>query len=282
MKLTFTDKKTQGKLLLFKGENQLDQFSFGHDHSNKFFTIVWNPGPMQLVTIDNVTYEFETGCILPLLFNQTFSFERPTDVVAWQFNREFYCIVDNDKEVSCTGFLFGTNNNLFIKLKKDAQEKLNLLLQIFIEELQTSDHIQNEMLVVLLKRLIIFTTTLAKIDYVPSKKLPDEKFHIIRNFIFLVELNFRSEHSVKFYAGELCKSPKTLSNLFAIYNHKTPSKVIQERIVFEAKRLLSFTEKSVSQISDELGFNDVSHFSGFFKKSTQISPLDFRNNLVIL
>ncbi len=85
---------------------------------------------------------------------------------------------------------------------------------------------------------------------------------------------------MSFYAAQLHKSPKTLSNLFAIYNHKTPSQVIQERIVIEAKRLLTYTRKSVKQITFELGFEDVSYFSSFFKKHTQLSPLDFRNAAV--
>ena len=175
------------------------------------------------------------------------------------------------------GFLFGSTDHLFIQLNEQARPRLNLLLDIFIEELKTTDNIQNEMLLVLLKRLIIYITRLAKSEYVPGKKLKEEKLHIIRKFNLLVEGNYRSEHSVRFYANQLCKSPKTLSNFFAIYNHKTPSQVIQERILIEAKRLLSYTGKTVKQITFELGFEDVSYFSNFFKKHTRLSPVDFRN-----
>lgn len=130
----------------------------------------------------------------------------------------------------------------------------------------------------LLKRLIIFITRLARSEYIPVKKIQDERFHVIRKFNLLVEANYRTEHSVSFYAQELCKSPKTLSNLFAIYNHKSPSQVIQERILIEAKRLLSYTDKSVKEIAYDLGFEDISYFSNFFKKHTGLSPVDFRNN----
>ena len=138
------------------------------------------------------------------------------------------------------------------------------------------------MLLVLLKRLIIYVTGLARSEYVPVKKMQDEKFHIIRKFNLLVEANFKSEHSVSFYAEQLCKSPKTLSNFFAIYNHKTPSQVIQERVFIEAKRLLAYTEKTIKQITFELGFEDVSHFSKFFKKLALAPPLDFRNSTSIV
>jgi AraC-like DNA-binding protein len=74
----------------------------------------------------------------------------------------------------------------------------------------------------------------------------------------------------------LNKSPKTLSNLFALYNHKSPLLVIQERIVLEAKRLLFYTEKSSKEIAYYLGFEDANNFSKFFKKHTTISPTDFK------
>ena len=282
MKLKIRDDKTGGDLLLFIEEDGFDRLYFSRDRVNKYFTIAWNPGESQVVMIDGTEYEFLPNSLLTLLFDQTFSFERPADIVAWQFNREFYCIIDHDSEVSCVGFLFGSTDHLFIKINEQAQQKLKLLLDVFIEEFKTSDNIQNEMLLVLLKRLIIYVTSLARSEYVPVKKMKDEKFHIIRKFNLLVEANFKSEHSVSFYAQQLCKSPKTLSNFFAIYNHKTPSQVIQERIFIEAKRLLSYTDKTIKQITFDLGFEDISHFSNFFKKLALISPLEFRNTSSIL
>src|SRR5664279_355967 len=276
MKLKIRDHKTGGDMLLFIEEDGFDRLYFSRDRINKYFTIAWNPGETQTVMIDGTEYEFTPNSLLTLLFDQTFSFERPADIVAGQFNREFYCIIDHDNEVSCVGFLFGSTDHLFIKLDEPAQHKLKLLLDVFAEEFKTTDNIQNEMLLVLLKRLIIYVTRLARSEYVPIKKMQDEKFHTIRKFNLLVEANFKSEHSVSFYAEQLCKSPKTLSNFFAIYNHKTPSQVIQERIFIEAKRLLSYTEKTIKQITFELGFEDVSYFSNFFKKLALISPLEFR------
>lgn len=278
MRLNLREENTGGELLLFKEEAGFDRLFFTKDRFNKFFTIAWNPAESQTVTIDGTEYEFPANSLLTLLFNQSFSFENSANIVAWQFNREFYCIIDHDSEVSCVGFLFSSTDHLFVELNEQAQQKLQLLSDVFIEEFKTSDNIQNEMLLVLLKRLIIYVTRLAKLGYAPVKKLQDERFHIIRKFNLLVEANFKSEHSVSFYAGQLCKSPKTLSNLFAIFNQKTPSQIIQERITVEAKRLLCYTDRSIKHITYELGFEDVPYFSNFFKKNTGISPSDFRNS----
>jgi AraC family transcriptional activator of pobA len=279
MKFALKEVNTGGELFLFKEERGFDRAFFTRDRFNKYFTIAWNPGESQTVIIDGTEYEFPSNTLLTLLFNQSFSFEDSSTIMAWQFNREFYCIIDHDSEVSCVGFLFSSTDHMFVKLSERAQQKLQLLMDVFTEEFKTTDNIQNEMLLVLLKRLIIYATQLAKSAFAPPRKIPENKFHMLRKFNLLVEANFKTEHSVSFYAQQLCKSPKTLSNLFAIYNQKTPSQIIQERIIAEAKRLLLYTDKSIKQITFELGFEDVSYFSNFFKKNAGVSPSDFKASI---
>lgn len=276
MKLTITDRKTGGDLLLISGEQDFDRLFYTRDKENKYFTIAWNHGKKQTVTIDGMAHDFMPDTILPLMFNQSFYFESAADIVAWQFNREFYCIIDHDAEVSCVGFLFGMGDQLFISLDDNTQHKLRLLLNIFVEELNTPDNIQNDMLLMLLKRLIIVITRLARSKYIPDEKLHDERLDIFRKYNLLVEANFRTEHSVNYYAQRLNKSPKTLSNLFALYGGKTPLQIIQDRIIIEAKRLLYYTSKSVKQITYELGFEDPAYFSNFFKRYASQSPVEFR------
>ncbi|HTE00413.1 MAG TPA: helix-turn-helix domain-containing protein [Mucilaginibacter sp.] len=278
MKLTITDHKTGGDLLLLSGEPNFDRLFYSRDKDKKYFTIAWNHGEKQTITIDGAAHDFMPHTIIPLMFNQSFCFERAADVVAWQFNREFYCIVDHDAEVSCVGFLFGMGDQLFISLDDPAQYKLKLLLDVFVEELNTRDNIQSDMLIMLLKRLIITITRLARAKYIPDTKLQDQRLDVFRKFNLFVEGNFRTEHSVNYYARLLNKSPKTLSNIFALYNDKTPQQLIQERIIIEAKRLLYYTAKSVKQITYELGFEDPAYFGNFFKRHTALSPLDFRNS----
>lgn len=278
MKLSITDPAKQSNLVLLYNEQQFDRFFYSRDRKNKYLTIAWNRGDEQKVVIDEVEYTFPPHTVLPLMVNQSFRFEKPVDVVAWQFNREFYCIVDHDEEVSCVGFLFyGMAAQVFITLDAASQKKMALLLDIFIEEFQTVDNIQQDMLLMLLKRLIIIITRVGRADNLPLSTLPDDRFNIIRKFNLLVENNYHTEHTVSFYAKTLNKSPKTLANLFALYNHRSPLQVIQERIILEAKRLLYYTDKSAKEITFELGFDDAAYFSNFFKKHTSLSPTEFRN-----
>jgi len=134
------------------------------------------------------------------------------------------------------------------------------------------------MLVMLLKRLIIKTTRLAKEQLLPSV-LKESQIDLVRKFNVLVDRNFKSKKTVGEYADLLFKSPKTLSNLFAKYNQKTPLQFIHERTVLEAKRLLMHTDKTFREIAFDLGFEDVGTFHKLFKKTTQKTPQHFKSDI---
>lgn len=278
----FHNEQTNALLRLVYDEPVLDRAFYGRDHKDKLLTIAWNRGVDQVIMIDNVAYNFPANTIHCLMVSESFSFERPADIAAWQFSRDFYCIVDHDKEVSCVGFIFyGPPKKMFIHLNDADQKKVDMILQMLQDEFNTHDHIQGEMMQVLLKRLIIIVTRLAKDQFINDKELPGEKLDIIRKYNFLVESHYRTQHQVKFYADQLYKSPKTLSNLFAIYNHKSPLLIIHERIIMEAKRLMFYTDRTAKEIAYELGFEDAGHFGKFFKRNTGLSTSEFKKMNVI-
>ncbi len=279
MKHSFTHKDGLGKLLLLQHEETFKQNYFEQKSDFTFHTIAWNKGNTQKVIIDEIEYEFAANTILPIMLNQSFKFERAEDIVAWQFNREFYCILNHDAEVGCVGFIFfGPSSTMFVKLDEEHIEKMQRLLELFVEEYETEEDIKGEMLRMLLVRLIIQTTRLAKKQYLDKTEIVEEKFNLLRQYNVLVEIHFRTERQVQFYAGLLNKSPKTISNIFSLYSKKTPLQIIQERVVTEAKKLFYYTDKSVKEIADDLGFEDVAHFSKFFKNCTSQNPSELKKS----
>ena len=203
------------------------------------------------------------------------------NAIIYQFNREFYCIKDHDQEVSCVGILFFGNNNIPVIHLDDIEErKFELLHDVFLDELETKDNIQAEMLRMLMARFIIKGTRLLKNKEGIIETPKSTKVDLLRSFNFLVEQHFRTEHSVGFYAEMLFKSPKTLSNNFAKLN-RSPLQIIHDRIVLEVKRLLIYTDKSSKEIAYEVGFEDASHLSRLFKKHTSLSPSQFKKQLKI-
>ena len=201
------------------------------------------------------------------------------DAIIYSFNREFYCVRDHDSEVSCNGFLFlGSSIPLVVELNEKEIKSFNLLYDFFSEEFEFSDHIQGEMLLVLLKRLLIKSVRIAR-KTLPKNDMPQPKLDTIRKFSLLVEMNFKEKHKVGDYADLLHLSPKSLSNLFARYAKKSPLKFINDRIILESKRLLEFSDKNINEITHFLGFNELSHFSKFFKTQTGFSPKEYQKRI---
>jgi AraC family transcriptional activator of pobA len=277
MIMRFEDSATQGLLELCRREASLARHAYKSEEAIPQYIIMWNQGKKQKLVVDGVEYSFCEQMVVALGIYQAYSLEDSEHVVIWRYNRNFYCISDHDREVSCIGLLFyGAPDVMLLQINEEEQRKFHLLYQVFEDEFRTHDTIQGEMLRVLLKRLIILLTRLAKQQYIIDKSITGSNLDLVRQFNVLVEQHYKKYHNVAMYASMLNKSPKTLSNFFALYNAKTPLEVIHDRIDLEARRLLIYTEKSVKEIGYELGFEEHTHFSNFFRKHNNTSPSDFR------
>jgi len=100
---------------------------------------------------------------------------------------------------------------------------------------------------------------------------------ICGQFLSLVELHCREQHTVEWYAGQMFLSPKYLSNVVKQTLNMSPNVCIDQAILRQAKSLLSSTSLSIQQISDTLGFLNQSHFGSFFKRQTALSPSAFKS-----
>ncbi len=280
MKFEFHDPKI-GSLFAFTNDIKKNENRFSSNAGN--ITILWNRNDTPIeVEVDGLNIQLLPDQVMTTTYLQHISYECTDEpLTAFLFNREFYCISDHDSEVSCNGILFFGTQDLPIVTIPDVQKrKFETLYEVFVDEFATPDKIQGDMLQMLLKRLIIICTRLAK-EQLIVKKLDNEQIDVIRKFNVLVDTHYRTKRKVSDYADLLFKSPKTLSNLFGLYNQKSPQQIILERLALEAKRLIRFTDKQNQEIAYELGFNDPAHFSRFFKKMTDQSPTKYRENKII-
>ena len=277
MNFKFSKKAEQGSLILTDFNCSSFEKQLG---AGEFYKIIWAKDDAITIGIDGYSVLLEKNHVLfctPLNMIQLEPFI--TGGISLIFDREFYCIRDHDHEVSCNGFLFlGSSAPAMVKLTEKEAQSFKLHFMFLEEEFETDDHIQGEMLRVLLKRLLIKSVRLLKKTLI-DPTLEQPKMDIIRQYNLLVEANFREKHKVLDYADLLNKSPKTLSNLFAKYNNKTPLQVINDRIILEAKKLLLLSEKSSKEIAYSLGFIEASHFSKFFKKHVGMSPIHYKRTL---
>jgi AraC family transcriptional regulator, transcriptional activator of pobA len=274
---SFTEASNAGIFRLHVKNAKLGR-DFFRERDERLLTIAWNPGKAQTVQVDGEAVLLAKNALLPLMVNQSFTFTDPEAIIAWQFNREFYCIVDHDHEVSCVGLLFYANTEVFtLAMDKPMVRRFELLTQVMEDEFGYRDRIQGDMLRALLKRLIILVTRLTR-DQRTKSGLPDGDVDLVRKFNLLVENHYKEFHSVKQYAALLHRSPKTLSNVLKGHSGRSPLEVIHHRITLEARRMLMFTDRPVKEIAYTIGFEDAALFARFFKQRTGTSPIDFRRH----
>ena len=98
----------------------------------------------------------------------------------------------------------------------------------------------------------------------------------LEKFRHLIDEHLRHRWSVAQYAGQMGISAGQLSRLTRESLGKSSLELINERLLIEAQRELIYTNASVKQIADGLGFEDESYFSRFFRKHVGVSPLGYR------
>lgn len=187
---------------------------------------------------------------------------------------------------------FAEKLNLLITQNQLSQVLIRPVWQISEQQMQTVKQYialirtlidQNYMQAVyqLMRSLLHFLAQNYHVDVQSSHSISRAE-QICGQYFSLVELHCREQHSVEWYASQMCLSPKYLSNVVKQTLGASPNKYIDEAITRQAKSLLSSTSLSVQQISDRLGFQNQSHFGTFFKRQTGQSPKAFKREGEIL
>lgn len=101
----------------------------------------------------------------------------------------------------------------------------------------------------------------------------------IRNLELLIDKHYKQWKTPSDYSSQLNISTAHLNSLSQNAFGKSTRQLINDRIILEAKRLLTYSNLQIKQIGDELNFNDISYFIRFFRKQTGLTPEKFRKNI---
>ena len=109
-----------------------------------------------------------------------------------------------------------------------------------------------------------------------ENQIVDASSELLRKFKLLVAKNYKTNHKVGAYADQLNITADYLNKVVKQTIGITAKEYIQDTLLLEIKRMLIHTELSSKEIGYELGFNDPSYFSNFFKKRTGHSLSTFK------
>lgn len=154
-------------------------------------------------------------------------------------------------------------------INKEDIENYRLLITILSEEYLGRS--RNNLIKAILRAFILLVTD--KLSLQRSKNIDLQRMEFLTD---LINENYTSQKETDFYAESLNITTHHLNHVVRRLRGSTVKKLVSQRIVLEAKRELSYGQKSIKEISYQLGFTDSSYFSRLFKKQTSFSPEIFK------
>jgi len=256
-----------------------DELDLARPQKSNCFTLIWIQSGRGSFWADLSQHPFQEQDLLFFVPYQTLKFEPAVPLRGHriQFHANFFCIETHHEEVGCNGVLF---NDLWgvpvVRANTDFQRELAGLVTCMQRELEEAGLAHTEVLVSYLKILLVRASRL-KLDQQAIAWEPQGKRPVVVDELReLVEANYRVLHKPSDYAALLCLTPKALARIVNTHFHTTPTELIRERIMREAKWQLLHTLTPVKQIAHDLGFDDVFYFSRLFKRAVGYSPTFFR------
>jgi len=256
-------------------------FEVEYPHCHDFFEVLFLTHGSGTHIIDNNSYKIEPPCIFFLSPGQAHKLELSEDVTGYifLFTGEFYLLdKSNQNKLLEYPFFFNVkqdNPPLLIERASD-QAFLESLFKKGSKEMIKTDQGSHELSHALLELILCSCERLYPPEQLEGVK---QKGHVlVKRFRELIEEKYHQNLSIKDYADLLNVSENHLTHLVKERTSKTSKELIREKQIIEIKRLLKYSEYSISQIANHLNFKDQSYFTKFFKKSEGITPLDYREN----
>ncbi len=213
-----------------------------------------------------------------------FSIVLPHHIVKSQFCSQDYrtvLILVSEKlynEMRSTGgfdFLMNHQESDF-RMDDDETE----LVLAFIELMKKMQHGEFSKFEITRRQLRIFCEVVGALytkHIKPKSKDEIRNEEIFSKFHHLMTMHYNKERNVTFYAKELSLSPKYLSHIIKETTGRGAPQWINEYVITHAKSLLNERrDLSINEISEMLGFAELSLFCRYFKHSIGMSPSEFR------
>ena len=258
-------------------DNRWEQNSIPHKHN--YFVIVWvrKGSGIHLIDlnkydiIDDTVYCLSPGQIHLLKANDYI------DGCVISFTADFLCLTEENFDLLFNSGLFYTfSQSPVIHVNKEMRVELEDVSQKMLKEYENFFLLRSEVLRGYLKIFLIYLTR----QFKETKTGPHTRnIELVKNFFSMLEKNFTTKKMVADYAAELAVTPNYLNEIVKKTSGSPASDHIKHRIVLEAKRHAAYSDVSMKEIAYSLGFDDVAHFSKYFKNATGINFTDFKKDM---
>ena len=252
---------------------------FPHKHS--FYHLVYFSKGSGTHSIDFVNFQVAAGQLYFMIPGQVhaWDFASAPDGFIVNFSEQFlHAFIANPRYTDQFSFFSGIAAKQVIDLPPTERTAVEEILERIVQEANSKRVLKDDVVRAALVQL--FVTVGRYSDQEQERQPTSYNSLLLTNFQKLIELHYRQKKLTKEYAAMLYVTPNHLNALCKDLTGKQAGKLIRDRVVLEAKRLLINANMTVSEIAAELAFTDNSYFSKFFKKYTGVTPDVFRKQII--
>jgi len=246
----------------------------GRPHKTTFYQIIWLTEGQATFRIDFRDIFVKSNEMLMISAGQVCQFDTKSDYSGKLilFTNSFFAVTEFDSNFLHTSEILNpVSFNKTVSINPQLAENLLVLLD---EELKRPvDDFQSGIAHNFLRIILLEAERQLTTSYIPVV------YTIGRKFYNAVEQHFRESRNADFYVNLLGINEKTLSKEIKALTGNTPKMYIDSRTILEAKRLLSYSSLSAKEIAYELGFEEPTNFNKFFRKHTDMTPVQFRESI---
>ena len=172
--------------------------------------------------------------------------------------------------------LFNSGEIPLFKLSPGIEKRIQAILEMIDELLGSQLNHKDDAILSLLNTFFVYCDGQCNIKSIVSNNT--SKTNVVYKFKKLVDENVLKNHEVTYYAKLLSVSPKYLNECVQEVLCVSSKSIIIEQLLMRSRHELKFSNKSIKEISFELGFSSPDYFSYFFKTHTGSSPTNLRKN----
>lgn len=176
-------------------------------------------------------------------------------------------------------FQYAANEALFLS-DKEEQVIVDILRNIEKEYQSNMDKFSQELIVAQLEMLLIYAERFYERQFMTRRKtnvqLLDQFEETLSQYFDSGQALQQGVPSVAALAAALHISPNYLGSILRMHTQQNTQQHIQHRLIEYAKEQLITTNRSVSEIAFQLGFEHPQSFSKLFKRKTNQTPSEFK------
>jgi AraC family transcriptional regulator, transcriptional activator of pobA len=198
-----------------------------------------------------------------------------TEGYAISFDESFIGIGDHETDLDYRSALIQLfESTQAIVVNNSDSREMQEIAQKMKQEFDQSAAFRTEILRRYLKLFLVYLAR--QFAYRHREKQRTRTVQLVARFFHLLEKDFSSRKMVREYAIQLSVTPNYLNEMVKKSTGNSAGFHVRQRVVLEAKKMVTYSDACTKEIAYCLGFSDLAHFSRFFKTNTGMNFSDFR------